>query len=52
MEKITYHRKVECEICKSKLFSVYVRSGKSFKSLSNFYYCPSCNKVYKLEEEK
>ena len=50
MEKIKAHfRKITCEICKNKLFSVYVRSGKSFKSLEDYYFCSNCSKIFKLE---
>ena len=49
MEKIKAHfRKIKCEICKNKLLSVYIRGKTTFKSLDNFYFCPSCNKIFQL----
>jgi len=50
MEEIkTHHRKVECEICGDRLLSVYIRSKTTFKSLENFYFCPSCFKIFQIK---
>lgn len=51
IEKITYIRKVFCNVCKTKLLSVYVRDKTTFKSLAGFYFCKNCKKIFKVSEE-
>ena len=51
-KKVTsYIRGLECESCKTKLLSIYVRSKNNFKSLLNYYYCSKCKKVFLLDSD-
>ena len=51
MENINFYRKINCNICNSKLLSVYVRGKNNFKSLKDYHYCEKCKKVFKLDTE-
>lgn len=51
MEKVkAYIRNVKCSICNTKLLSVYARNSITFFSVSGWYYCEKCQKIFKLED--
>jgi len=52
MEKISFIRKINCEICKNKLLKVYIRGSNKFKSLENYFYCENCQKIFQAKENE